>query len=78
MGAPVRYVQTAMQDLSAANAEPVFWLIVQLPADICQELAASWFLGPAEAETMTAAQLSVFVSKLIKQLLEVWPEYGAA
>lgn len=76
-GGPFRYVQTAMYNRSTANAKPVFRLIVQLPADVCEELAGSWFMGPAEAEAMTAAELAAFVSELMDQPPDAWPEHGA-
>lgn len=75
-GGPFRYVQTAMYEPSEA-AKPVFRLIVQLPADVCEKLAASWFMGPAEAEPMTAEQLTAFVSELMEQSPETWPQHGA-
>ena len=76
-GGPVRYVQTATYDLAAENKKPVFRLIVQLPADVCEELRASWFMGPAEAEAMTTPKLAAFVSGLMEQPPDAWPEHCA-
>lgn len=71
---PFRYVQTATYDLTAENPKPVFRLIVQLPADVCEKVAASWFMGPAEAEAMTPPKLAAFVSGLMEQPPDAWPE----
>lgn len=76
-GGAFRYVQTATYDLAAENPKPVFRLIVQLPADTCEELAASWFMGPAEAEAMTPPKLAAFVSELMAQPPDAWPEHCA-
>lgn len=76
-GRPVRYVQTATYDLAAESKNPVFRLIVQLPADVCEELRASWFMGPAEAEAMTPPKLAAFVSGLMEQPPDAWPEHCA-
>lgn len=76
-GGPFRYVQTATYDLAAERPKPVFRLIVQLPADVCGELVASWFMGPAEAEAMTPPKLAAFVSGLMEQPPDAWPEHCA-
>lgn len=73
-GGPFRYVQTATYDRTAENQKPVFRLIVQLPADVCGKVAASWFMGPAEAEAMTPPKLAAFVSGLMEQPPDAWPE----
>lgn len=74
VGGPFRYVQTATHDLAAEKPKPVFRLIVQLPADVCEKVAASWFMGPAEAEAMTPPKLAAFVSGLMEQPPDAWPE----
>lgn len=76
-GGPVRYIQTATYDLAAENKNPVFRLIVQLPGDVCGELVESWFMGPAEAEDMTPPKLAAFVSGLMEQPPDAWPEHCA-
>lgn len=73
-GGPFRYVQTATYDLAAGKATPVYRLIVQLPAGICEELAAIWFMGPADMEAMTPPKLEAFVSELMEQPPDAWPE----
>ena len=74
-GGPVRYVQTAMYE--PPTGIPAFRLIVQLPRDVCERLAASWFMGPAEVEAMTAEGLAAFVAGLMEQPPDTWPEHGA-
>lgn len=76
-GGPFRYVQTATYDLTAEKPKPVFRLIVQLPADVCEKVAASWFMGPVEAEPMTLPKLAAFVSGLMEQPPDAWPEHCA-
>lgn len=76
-GGPFRYVQTATYDLTAETPKPVFRLIVQLPADVCERVAASWFMGPAEVEAMTPPRLAAFVSELMEQPPDTWPEHCA-
>lgn len=74
-GGPVRYVQTATYEPPTGGL--VFRLIVQLPADVCEELRSSWFMGPAEAEAMTPQKLAAFVSGLMEQPPDAWPEHCA-
>lgn len=76
-GGSFRYVQTATYDRTEGKAKPVFRLIVQLPADVCDALTASWFMGPADAEAMTPPKLAAFVSDLMEQPPDAWPEHCA-
>lgn len=74
-GGPVRYVQTATYE--PPEGGPVYRLIVQLPADVCEKLRASWFMGPTEMEPMTAAKLAEFAAGLMTQPPDTWPEHCA-
>lgn len=76
-GGPFRYVQTTTYDFAAGGQNPVFRLIVQLPGSVCEEVAANWFMGPAAAEAVTAEELAEFVSGLMDQPPDVWPEHCA-
>lgn len=76
-GGPFRYVQTVTYDLAAESQKPLFRLIVQLPASVCKEIASSWFMGPADTEAMTPQKLAAFVSGLMEQPPDAWPEHCA-
>jgi len=62
-GGPFPYVRLTDYSPSAARVT-AYRLIVDLPADICRELAGRWFMGEATVDPLDAQQLAALAADL--------------
>lgn len=62
-GGPLRYVRVT--EYIPDTSQAVIRLIVDLPPDICREIAARWFMGKATVKQQTTEELTALAGSFI-------------
>ena len=64
-GGPFRYVKVTEYGTDPLSSAIVHRLFLDLPAEICQEIAKHWFMGNATVEQLSTQQLTEFAADLM-------------
>jgi len=64
-GGPFRYVKVTEYDTGPLSPAIVHRLFLDLPAEICQEIAKRWFMGNATVEQLNTRKLAEFAVDLM-------------
>lgn len=64
-GGPFRYVKATEYGAGPPSPGIVLRLFLELPAEVCQELARHWFMGNATMEQLDTQQIAQFAADLM-------------
>ena len=66
-GGPFRYMKVTEYGEGSLSPPMVHRLFLDLPAELCQEIAKHWFMGNATVERLDRQQLAEFAADLMAQ-----------